>query len=155
MHQQGIRTLNKPMPVLGAATILLTIAAAVLGRGDSAGAGLLIGTIICFVAVALITRFLNQPINSIVSTWRADSPPANWMGLRDQWWRGHLIRLVAGLGGLSLLLPRCSAAGEPGSLQLDQKELTVSAHLTGLSVDVPAAAPSPDQPCPGERRSRK
>ena len=104
MHQQGIRTMNKAMPVLGAATILVTIAAAVLGWHDSARAGLLLGAMSCFVAVALITRFLNQPINSIVSTWRSDSPPANWTGLRDQWWRGHVIRLVTGVGGLSLLI---------------------------------------------------
>ena len=104
MHQQGVRTLNKPMPILGAATILLTIAAAVLGRNDSARAGLLVGASFCFVAVALITRFLNQPINSIVATWRIDSPPTNWTGLRDRWWRGHLIRLVTGVAGLCLLI---------------------------------------------------
>ena len=104
MHQQGIRTLNKPMPVLGAVTILLTIAAAVLGWNNSVRAGLLIGATLCFVAVALITRFLNQPINSLVAAWCIDSPPTNWTGLRDRWWRGHLIRLVTGVAGLSLVI---------------------------------------------------
>ena len=104
MHQQGVRTLNKPMPMLGAATILLTIAAAVLGRNNGARAGLLVGATLCFVAVALITRFLNQPINAIVMTWRSDSAPANWTALRDEWWRWHLIRLAVGLVGLSLLI---------------------------------------------------
>lgn len=104
MHQQGIRTMNKAMPALGAVTILVTVAAAVLAWRDSARAGLLVGAIVCFVAVGLITRFLNQRINSIVSTWRVESPPSNWTDLRDRWWRGHLIRLVAGVGGLSLLI---------------------------------------------------
>ena len=50
------------------------------------------------------TRFLNQPIDAIVMTWQRDAPPANWMRLRDEWWPWHLIRLAAGLGGLSLLI---------------------------------------------------
>ena len=104
LQQQGIRTLNRTMPILGAATILLTILAAVLGRHDSTRLGLFVGTVVCFVASGLITRFLNQPINAIVITWRPDAPPATWTGLRDEWWRWHLIRLLAGLGGLSLLI---------------------------------------------------
>jgi uncharacterized membrane protein len=102
--QQGIRTLNRVLPALGLATILLTIAAAALGRGEGTRFDLLIGAAICFVAAGLITRFLNQPINAIVTTWNCDSPPANWTEMRDQWWRWHLARLVAGLGGLSLLI---------------------------------------------------
>lgn len=90
--------------MLGAATILLTILAAVLRRDDSTRFGLLVGTVVCFVAAGLITRFLNQPINAIVITWHTDAPPADWRGVRDEWWRWHLIRLLAGLGGLSLLI---------------------------------------------------
>ena len=78
LQQQGIRTLNKAMPMLGAATILLTILAAVLGRGDGTRFGLLVATVVCLVASGLITRFLNQPINAIVITWHPDAPPANW-----------------------------------------------------------------------------
>jgi uncharacterized membrane protein len=66
--------------------------------------GLLVGTIACLVASGLITRFLNQPINAIVITWRPDAPPANWTDVRNKWWRWHVIRLLAGLGGLSLLI---------------------------------------------------
>lgn len=104
LQQQGIRRLNRAMPMLGAATILLTILAAVLGRSDSTRLGLLVGTVVCLVASGLITRFLNQPINAIVITWHPDAPPANWSVMRDAWWRWHLIRLLAGLGGLSLLI---------------------------------------------------
>ncbi len=104
LQQQGIRTLNRAMPRLGAATILLTIFAAVLGRDNSTRFALLVGTIVCLVASGLITRFLNQPINAIVITWHTDAPPANWTGVRDEWWRWHLIRLLAGLVALSLLI---------------------------------------------------
>ena len=104
LQQQGIRTLNKAMPALGAATILVTIVAAALGRNDRTRLQLLIAVVVCFVAAGLITRFLNQPINAIVITWSSDSPPTNWAGLRDEWWRWHIIRLVTAIVGLSLLI---------------------------------------------------
>jgi uncharacterized membrane protein len=103
-QQHGIRTLNGTMPILGALTILLTIIAAVLARIDSARFTLLLGATACFVAVALITRFLNQPINAIMITWSPDSPPANWTQLRDAWWRWHVVRLIIGISGLCLLI---------------------------------------------------
>ena len=105
MQQQAIRGGDKVMPALGAATILVTIVAAVLGRGDRTRLGLLIASVACFVVAGLTTRFLNQPINRIVMTWSVDAPPPmSWAGLRDEWWRWHLVRLFAGLGGLSLLI---------------------------------------------------
>src|SRR6476646_9813641 len=97
LQQQGIRTLNRAMPMLGAATVLLTILAAALGRNDSTRFGLLVGTIVCLLASGLITRFLNQPINAIVITWSTGAPPANWRDVRDKWWRWHLVRLFTGL----------------------------------------------------------
>lgn len=104
LQQQGIRGLDTTMPALGAATILVTIVAAVLGRDDGTRLGLLIGTAACLIAAGLITRFLNQPINAVVMTWHRDAVPASWMRLRDEWWRWHLLRLAAGLCGLSLLI---------------------------------------------------
>lgn len=103
-QQQGIRTLNVTLPVLGGLTVLLTILAAVLARNDRTRLILLISAAACFVAAGLITRFLNQPINAIVMTWPADAPPANWMQLRDDWWRWHVLRLAAGIAGLCLLI---------------------------------------------------
>ena len=104
VQQQAIRTLNRAMPLLGLITILFTVLAAVLGRNDSTRFALLVGAIVCLAASGLITRFLNQPINAIVITWHTDAPPANWRDVRDEWWRWHLIRLFAGLIGLSLLI---------------------------------------------------
>lgn len=114
LQQQGIRVLNKVMPALGAATILVTIAAAMLGRNDRTRLLLLMTALACFVVAGLITRFLNQPINAIMMTWSSDSPPANWTGLRDQWWRWHCIRLAVGMGGLSLLIAATLKQGWAG-----------------------------------------
>ena len=104
LQQQAIRTLNKTMPALGAAVIVITLIAAVLGRADSTRFALLLATLICFIAAGLITRFLNQPINAIVITWNSTAPPANWTDLRDKWWRWHLIRTASGLLGFCLLI---------------------------------------------------
>jgi uncharacterized membrane protein len=104
LQQQAIRTMNNVMPALGAATILVTITATVFGRDDRARFGLLLAAAICLVTSGLITRFLNQPINAIVITWRVEAPPSNWTELRDDWWRWHLIRLVTGFAGLSLVI---------------------------------------------------
>jgi hypothetical protein len=104
VQQQAIRTMNTVMPALGAATILVTVAAAVLGRDDRVRLCLLVVTAACFLAIGLITRFLNQPINAMVMTWCGDSAPSNWTVLRDEWWHWHLMRLATGLVGLSLLI---------------------------------------------------
>ena len=104
VQQQAIRTMNRVMPALGAVTILLTITAAALGRGDNARFGLLAAAVACFISIGLITRFLNQPINAIVMAWGAGSPPADWTGLRDAWWRWHQVRVITGLVALSLLI---------------------------------------------------
>ena len=104
LQQQGIRTLNVAMPALGAATALVTVTSVVLAREDRTRVLLLLAAVVCLVAAGLITRFLNQPINAIVMTWAVDAPPTNWTQLRDEWWRWHLMRLVAGLAGLSLLI---------------------------------------------------
>jgi hypothetical protein len=86
LQQQGIRTLNRALPAFGAATVIVTLAAAVLGRDNSTRFGLLIAAVLCFLAAGFITRLRNQPINLLVMKWRSDSPPANWTELRDKWY---------------------------------------------------------------------
>ena len=104
LQQQAVRTLNTAMPVLGAATIAVTIAAAILARNDGVRFKLLVAGALGFVAAGLITRFLNQPINAVMMTWSAAAPPADWTELRDAWWRWHIARLLCGVGALSALI---------------------------------------------------
>ena len=104
LQQQAIRGLNVAMPVLGLATIIATIAAATLARGEKIQLIMLIAAAGAFLMAGLITRFLNQPINAVVMTWSPTAPPADWTLLRDAWWRWHALRLVCGLAGLSLLI---------------------------------------------------
>lgn len=103
-QQHAIGALNVVLPVLGGVTVLLTMVAAVLATGDRSRLALLLLAAAGFIAAGLITRFLNQPINAVVMTWSAEAPPADWMQLRDDWWRWHVMRMAAGIVGLSLLI---------------------------------------------------
>jgi uncharacterized membrane protein len=103
-QQHAIRALNVTMPVLGAITIVLTIATAVLARGQRVELTLLLAAAACLIAALLITRFCNQPINAIVRTWSPEAPPSNWMQLRDTWWQWHVLRTFVALAGLSCLI---------------------------------------------------
>ncbi|MDP1649559.1 MAG: DUF1772 domain-containing protein [Rubrivivax sp.] len=103
-QQHAIGALNVVMPVLGGLSIVLTLVAAAFAASDRTRLILLLSAAGCFIAAGLITRLLNQPINAIVMTWSADAPPTDWMQLRDDWWRWHVMRTVAGIGGLSLLI---------------------------------------------------
>ena len=103
-QQNAIRSLNTLLPAMGAACILLAAVLAILSKGDPRTRYLLVAAIACLAAAALVTRFGNQPINAVVITWSAQAPDANWMQLRDEWWRWHVARTVSGIGGLSLTL---------------------------------------------------
>lgn len=103
-QQHAIRALNITMPVLGAFTALLTLISAVLSRGDRRRLALLVSALVCFVAAGVVTRFLNQPINAVVITWSALAPPTNWIELRDEWWRWHILRTAVGIAGLGLVI---------------------------------------------------
>src|SRR5687767_4055404 len=101
--QEMIRTLNTPMPILGAVTILLSFVGAFVRRANRAMAVSLAAAALLLVGSGVITRFCNQPINATVMTWISNAPPADWWSLRDQWWRCHLIRTVLAIIALVLL----------------------------------------------------
>lgn len=114
--QQGIRADNGRLPILGAITTTLTLAAAVLARTERTRFTLLLVAAGLFVAAGLITRFFNQPINAVIMTWPVREPPASWVQFRNTWWRWHLVRFAAGLGGLCLLiLAGCALVGDVGA----------------------------------------
>jgi uncharacterized membrane protein len=104
LQQQSIRGLNIVMPLIGAATLLVTLTAAALSQSDRTRLIMLVVAACAFLAAGIITRFLNQPINAIMMRWSPASVPDGWTTLRDTWWHWHLVRLACGLAGLSLLI---------------------------------------------------
>jgi hypothetical protein len=103
-QQHAISALNTVLPALGAATIALTLASAVFAHGDRRAFALLLCACACFVAVGLVTRFENQPINALVLGWSPSAPPPDWAAWRDRWWHWHELRAALGVAGLSLLI---------------------------------------------------
>jgi uncharacterized membrane protein len=101
-QQNAIKALNTLMPLLGLIAIILTLISAILQRQHNliillVAAGLLIGS-------GIITRFGNQPINSIVMTWDLKTIPHNWTGLRDQWWFFHKMRTLTSFISFCLIV---------------------------------------------------
>ena len=80
--------------------MLVILVSAFFSRGDRDQVTLLLFSSGLFVAAGLITRQLNFPINEVVMTWSAQAPPADWIVLRDAWWRWHILRFSAGAAGL-------------------------------------------------------
>jgi len=105
LHQQwGVRTLHPTIPLLGIATVLVILGAAFNSGSDKSHLMLLLFAAGLFVAAGLITRLVNLPINAVVMTWSPQAPPADWLHVRDVWWRWHLMRFSAGCVGLCLLI---------------------------------------------------
>lgn len=103
-QQRTIRALNTLMPLLGAVCIILTIVLAVLTNDSPRARYLLVAVIVCLLIAGIVTRFKNQPINSLVMTWDIHAPPVSWKDFRDQWWQWHIVRTVAGIAALCLLI---------------------------------------------------
>lgn len=111
-QQNAIGSLNFFLPILGLACILVT--AVLAARAKRAPVRyMLVGAALLLVVAGVITRFANQPINAMVITWSAQSPPAEWVQLRDQWWQWHVARTVAAIGSLALSV--IAALSSPGT----------------------------------------
>lgn len=103
-QQSVIKALNTLMPLLGLVTILLTLTSAFLQKDSKTVFVTLIIAAILLIISGLVTRFGNQPINSIVMTWNKTDVPGNWTELRDKWWSLHKIRAVASFVAFCLIV---------------------------------------------------
>ena len=103
-QQSAINALNTLMPLLGLLTILLTFFSAYLHKKEKSIFITLLVAVVFLIVSGVTTRFGNQPINSIVMSWNASSPPANWVELRDEWWSFHILRTFTSVVGLCLIV---------------------------------------------------
>jgi len=103
-QQNVILSLNTLMPLLGLITILLTLSSAILQRKNKVTLSMLAVAVVFLIGSGLITKFGNQPINSIVMTWDMNNPPDTWMELRNQWWFFHELRTLSAFIGLCLIV---------------------------------------------------
>jgi uncharacterized membrane protein len=103
-QQNAIKALNTLMPLFGLVTIIFTVTSAILQRNDKSTFVLLLVAAALLIVSGLVTRFGNQPINSIVMTWSKDNVPDNWTELRDKWWSMHIVRTLAALFAFCLIV---------------------------------------------------
>jgi uncharacterized membrane protein len=103
-QQNAIRSLNTLLPLMGAACIALAVWLAVVAKNERRTRSLLGAAVVCLLVAAVVTRFCNQPINAVVITWNAQSPPPQWAQLRAEWWQWHIVRTVAGIAGFGFAL---------------------------------------------------
>lgn len=59
---------------------------------------------LCVLAVVVMTRLVNIPINEALMTWSRTSPPENLMQLWAPWEKIHTIRTVVSLIGFACLV---------------------------------------------------
>ncbi len=102
-QQNAINALNTLMPVLGLITIILTITSATLYKSNSTVMWTFLSAAGLFIVSGLVTRFGNQPINSIVMTWNKTAMPTTWIELRDKWWFFHTLRTATAFGAFCLI----------------------------------------------------
>jgi hypothetical protein len=101
--QHAIRTLTIPLPTIVVLGLLFTAIASFQARNDRVVFSLLVIACLCVLAVGLITRFGNIPINNLMLTWNIDSPPADWLTVANQWWQFQTARLILQTAALCLI----------------------------------------------------
>lgn len=103
-QQSVISAFNVFMPVLGLITIIVTVVNAFSQKVNRDVFVMLLLAALLLIVSGLVTRFGNQPINSVVMTWSPDTPPDNWIELRDKWWSLHIVRTFASFFALCLVV---------------------------------------------------
>lgn len=103
-HQSLVKGFNVLLPALGSVIILSSFWLAYLNKNNQSVMVLFLIAGVFFLFTGLLTRFGNQPINSIMMTWKPTAPPSDWTEWRDKWWLYHKIRFFTSVVGLCLLI---------------------------------------------------
>jgi len=96
-QQNAISALNTLMPLVGLCTIILTLISSYLQKSNNLVFVTLLIAAILLIISGLITRFGNQPLNTIVMTFKKENVPSSWTELRDKWWSFHIMRTITAL----------------------------------------------------------
>lgn len=102
--QVEIPALTSTLVPLGLLTTGLALLTVVQSRRQRARLMLALVGALSLVAMGLLTRFALFPLNSQIMAWSAQTPPADWRAIRDQWNLAHGLRTMCGLVGFSTLL---------------------------------------------------
>lgn len=59
---------------------------------------------VLFTIALVVTMVVEVPIVQQIVSWTISTLPGNWQELRDRWGAFHIVRVVAGIAGLTALL---------------------------------------------------
>jgi hypothetical protein len=97
--------LEPSMTVLMPLALLSIVPVLLLARADlPVTFALALAALVLFVVALLVTVIIEVPIAKQAKSWTMATLPANWQRLRDRWASVHIVRVVAGLVGLTLLV---------------------------------------------------
>jgi uncharacterized membrane protein len=100
LFQQELHlTFVKLMPVLIVVSLLSGVITLVLLKRDYKSSQFIFTAIamLCVLAVIILTRLVNVPINEALMTWRINAPPQNLNELWAPWEKAHTIRTVVSM----------------------------------------------------------
>jgi uncharacterized membrane protein len=107
-HQATNHTFDPYMPIVVVGALLGGIVLAIFSsRVHSLSGELAIGGSACYAGVLTITLSTNLPINQQIASWSIQSPPDDWIQIRANWIRFHIIRTIISLPGLACYVLAC------------------------------------------------
>jgi uncharacterized membrane protein len=93
------------MTVLMPVTLLSMIPVLFFTLVDQPGAfSLTLAAFVLFIVALLVTVLIEVPIIKQIVTWTVATLPDNWQRLRNRWGAFHVVRVVAGIAGLTCLV---------------------------------------------------
>jgi hypothetical protein len=99
------RNLAPVMTILMPASLVSMLPVLILAyNGRPVTFGLTLAALGCFAVALVVTLATEVPIVKRIQGWTPATLPANWERQRDKWASFHLIRVAAGIAGLTLLV---------------------------------------------------
>jgi uncharacterized membrane protein len=98
-NMAGLMTVLTPVGLLSIVPLLF-----LSYRGRPTTFYLNLAGFILFVVALLVTVMIEVPIVKQIAGWTIATLPGNWTQLRDRWSSFHIVRVVAGIGGVALLV---------------------------------------------------
>ena len=94
VQQILLRNYGTAIGGLEVATLLSTLALAVITWREPVKPFLAMLACVCVVLMGTIWAVWINPINKLVNSWTPERLPANWTDFRDRWHALHTVRLV-------------------------------------------------------------
>ncbi len=94
--QQGLhRRFKVLMPIVIFTSILTNAVAAWLTWGPNSRTAFCFGlSALAVLAILVMTRIVNIPINEVLMTWTVENPPGDWWQTWRPWERTHTVRTL-------------------------------------------------------------